>query len=202
MIFDMDIMTCSSATSLGCNRLSPNLKKISAIALFGIFLFNTTGYYLLFLAEKMEIKEEIREEINAGYIDEQETTITLARSELSKVEFDDGGEEIIYKDHLYDIVKTAESSTAITYYCINDSAEESLFSALEKHIDVNVAAGRPLKDNNGAKKILDNSVKVYFLANSPFKFEQIMSTVTFPSAPAICLSAKKQKTIQPPRIFC
>lgn len=165
-------------------------------------MFNTAGYYVVFVAEQMQVKKEIRAQINSGYMNGSlTTTITINRSELSKITFYEDGQEMRYNDNMYDIAKTTEAKNAITYYCINDSKESSLFAQLDKHISTHVAANKPLKDN-GSKTSLDNVIKIYFSTKNSFTFDQIGTVVHFTPVHTVCLSAQKQNSTPPPPEFC
>jgi hypothetical protein len=178
------------------------LKKLVIISLLGIFLFNTAGYYVVFLAEQMQIRNEIRSQINSGYYDKSFTSvITVNKTALSNVEFFDDGNEMIYNGARYDITKKTETDSEVTLYCINDLKEESLFASLDKHIDTHVAANKPLKDNS-SKKITDNIVKVYFTPVTTFNFYRTAASLNPIPAGNDCLPAEKQKSTPPPPEFC
>ncbi|MFL5764969.1 MAG: hypothetical protein ACJ77K_13580 [Bacteroidia bacterium] len=177
------------------------MKKLGIIALLGIFLFNTAGYYLVYLAERMEIKNEIRSEINAGNYDRAFTSvITINKADPAKIELSDDGSEVRYNDAMYDVVKTTETANEISYYCINDSKENSLFATLNDHISTHIV-NKPIKDH-GAKKISDDIVKIWFPADNTFNFNQSVDTLTPIPVVADCLSAEKQKSTPPPPEFC
>ena len=178
------------------------MKKIGIIAFLAIFLFNTAGYYVVFLAQQVQIKSEIRSQINSGFYDEELTSvITINKADLSAVEFFDEGEEMRYKGSMYDIVKKKESAKEITYYCINDSHEESLMARLDSHIKTHVSDNKPLK-HNSPKKMTDNIVKIYFTAVADFHFYQTIVPVDYLSAANACLPAEKQNSTPPPPEFC
>ena len=167
-----------------------------------IFLFNTAGYYVTFLVEQIVIKNEIRSQINSGYMDDASTTIiTIGKAEKSKIVFYDENEEMRYNDRMYDIVKTIETKNTITYYCINDFKETSLIAGLNDHINTHVASNIPVK-NNGSKKITENVIKVYFSSVNSFTFSLIPTNVRFSGKNIIYVSAQKQNDTPPPPEFC
>jgi hypothetical protein len=177
------------------------LKKTGIIALLCIFLFNTAGYYVVFLTQQMQIRSEIRSQINAGYYDKNFTSvITLNKSELRNVEFFDDGNEMEYKGSRYDIARKTESNENVTFYCINDSEETSLLAKLDNHISTHVAA-KPIKDNS-SKKLTDNVVKIYFMTDNSFHLYQADAASEFIPAGSDCLPAEKQKSTPPPPEFC
>lgn len=154
------------------------------------------------MAKRVQIKNEIRAQIHSGYLNPQLTSVlTFEKSELNKLEFFDGGKEFRYNGNMYDVAKTTETETMITYYCINDSKEMQLFANLDKHIKNHVSADKSSKDN-GSKKTSDNVVKVYFSTLESYNFLQTGTSICFLPVNAMCLSAQKQNCTPPPPEFC
>lgn len=138
------------------------MKKILAIFLLAIFLFNYMGYFIASKVALKEAKREMRFALRAGIIDEKLTVlITIPKKEMASVLFVDEGKEIIYKGELYDIINRTESKNAVTFKCINDKNEEQLLSNLEDHITSYVGTPASPKSSNG-KKIGQNLVKLYY----------------------------------------
>ncbi|MBL0328081.1 MAG: hypothetical protein IPP64_01350 [Bacteroidetes bacterium] len=165
--------------------------------MLSIFLFNTVGYFLVFVAQKKQIKKEIRAQINSGYLNESLTAIlTFSKLELNKVEFMDEGKEIRHNGKMYDIVKYTETETTISYYCIDDSKENSILSYLDNHVKSHVGGGKPVKDGK-SNSMKDNVIKVYFSTENNFYFMQNETTVNFFPVETFCLSSKKKKDIHP-----
>ena len=178
------------------------MKKAAVISLLVVFLFNSMGYYIVFKAEQWQIKSEVRSQIRSGFENDSQLKITISRAEFSSIELNDNGQEINYKGHLYDIARISETANTITYYCINDSKEESLFATLDQHINSNVAANKPVK-NNDTKKITDNVVKVYFSPKNSFDFNSFgTGGIDFPKVNTFYISAQKQNSTPPPPEFC
>jgi hypothetical protein len=128
------------------------------------------------------------------------TTITINKSEKNKIKFYGDNEEMMYNDHMYDIAKTSETETTITYYCINDSKETNLIASLDDHINTHVAANKPLKDN-GSKKITEHVVKIYFATKNTFTFDLTTKQTDFAEQNMMYVSAQKQNCTPPPPEF-
>jgi hypothetical protein len=141
------------------------MKKIASLFLLSIFLFNTVGYYIAFKTVQLAVKKEIKSQIKSNLAIKELTMITINKTDLSTIDWKDGGKEMVYKDEMYDIVRTTETPVSITYYCINDRKEKALFANLDEHINAHISADKPLK-NSGSKKLVEHVVKLYF-CNEP-----------------------------------
>ncbi len=136
------------------------MKKAASLFLLSIFLFNAVGYYFVYKAAQYQIKYEMQSEIKQGADNNEFETLTISKNNLHYVEWLETGKEMRYNNKLYDIVKCTETSSAVTFYCINDTKEESLFANLEEHINTHIA-GKPTKNEN-QKKSIGNIIKLYF----------------------------------------
>jgi hypothetical protein len=145
------------------------MKKVAAIFLLSIFLFNTVGYYIAFQAVQYQIKAEVKSEIIKGLPIDKLEIVIISKNNLSKVEWFENGDEMEYNGNRYDIVKITKNETSTTYYCMNDKQEEQLFSNLDNHINTHIAANKPVK-NQAAKNLEKSVVKVYFQSKQFLKF--------------------------------
>jgi hypothetical protein len=152
------------------------MKKAISIILFSIFLFNTAGYFIAFKALQYQVKNEIESQIKSGLTIEQLTNITIDKKDIGAIEWEESGKEMVYRNERYDIVKTTETATSITYVCINDKKEETLFANLDEHVNTHVA-NAPLK-NSHQKKLADHVIKLYFSSEQLIAFH----TTQLPSA--------------------
>ncbi|MGZ4054856.1 MAG: hypothetical protein ACXVPU_19140 [Bacteroidia bacterium] len=179
------------------------MKKAGIILLLFVFLFNTIGYYIVFKAEQWQLQDEISAQIRSGSIpdsDPRVTKIIINRSELKNEGISENDDEITYKEHLYDVAKVIKNKTSITFYCINDTREESLLAGLDNHIQTNVA-NLPVKDQ-GSKKATDTIIKVYFSTKAEFSFASVSSDYAFSPVNSFYLSAQRQTATPPPPEFC
>lgn len=154
------------------------MKKTVAIFLLSIFLFNTAGFYLIFKATQYQIKSVIQNEIRSGFDSPELETLIIPKTNLAGIEWLESGKEMRYHDQLYDIVKSVETSTTLTFYCINDTKEKALYSKLEDHINTHVISTNPVK-NNSSKKLIDTVVKLYFSIQNSFSLFQNESNIKY-----------------------
>ncbi|MBN8696885.1 MAG: hypothetical protein J0L87_10155 [Bacteroidetes bacterium] len=180
------------------------MKKIIAIFLLFIFLFNSIGYYAVFKFSEYQIKKTAKRAVFANLDDSQYEIITINKNDLDKIEFKDDGKEIIYKDQLYDIGKKTETETEIVLYCINDKDEEALISSLKTHIDNHIAFFKTKKSSSGQKKNSDSSSLKIYLKNKQDSnvFHENTEQSYSKQKNIIYISALKEISTPPPESGC
>lgn len=137
------------------------MKKVAALFLLSIFLFNTAGYFIAFKVFQYRIQKEIKAEIKQQIDPSELTTIIIDKKNIEKINWVKKGKEMFYEGGLYDVVRSTEDATSIIYFCINDKQEELLFANLEDHINTHIASNKSTK-NQDHKKISDHVIKLYF----------------------------------------
>ncbi len=173
-------------------------KQITALFLLSIFLFNTMGYFVAFKVAQYQIKSDIISEINMGIPTSAESIITISKNDLAKIEWQENEKEMIYEGKRYDIVKTKEDKNSITYYCINDKQEETLFANLDDHINTHVITNKPIK-NNSPKNLVNDVVKIFFTNQQQFNFKTSVNTISFFQIKEDYISASIKTNSPPPR---
>ncbi len=59
---------------------------------------------------------------------------TFRIADLNNIEWEEEGKEFWLNGNLYDVVKKQETADSITFHCINDKQEKTLFANLEELI--------------------------------------------------------------------
>ena len=165
--------------------------------LLTIFLFNVAGYFIAFKIEQYQIKETIESEIKSGINTEDLTLITISKTDPSAIQWTEAGKELRYNDAIYDVVKSQETATTITYYCLNDTKEESLFANLDDHINTHVIANNTHKNS---KKSIDNIVKLYFLSKQKIETISVATSSSYLPFHLIFSSTIIEKNAPPPEL--
>ena len=126
-------------------------KKIISILLLILFLFNVSGYFVVFKLRQYNAREEMKTRIKQNLRDEEMEVIIIQNSEINSplsdfcfIEED----EFRYKGNLYDIVRKKTEGSNTVFYCINDKQEEKLFDGLNEHIKRNTDQNTPTKDKS------------------------------------------------------
>ena len=150
------------------------MKRTASVILLFIFLFNTIGYYSLFLILNSENKAEIAQMMQSG---QHLETVRIHKSELKNVVFTEGEEEFSYKGEMYDVKEISAEGDYVIFYCISDHTEKQLLAGLQTHeknnTDPNSSPGK--KPNNSLK---NTDLFLHQITLTPDK----SSAFVFPSA--------------------
>ncbi|MFA4851576.1 MAG: hypothetical protein WC599_03565 [Bacteroidales bacterium] len=146
------------------------MRTVFSILLLILFLFNVSGYFVVFKLMRYNARKEMKAYIKQNLRDDEMEIVVVPNSEIgasgSGFRFVEEN-EFIYNDKLYDIVKKKTDGNNTIFYCINDKQEEKLFAGINEHIkrntDQNLPAGRqgtPAKDksNNLTKSIVKEAL--------------------------------------------
>ena len=136
------------------------MRKVVPFLLLFIFLFNTMGYFIVFKCSRFYIKETVENAIEDGVDAQFLTSITVQKNEIHELEWTDEN-EFRYKNDFFDVFKKVEHVSAVTYYCLDDTKERNLVSALDEHILKNVIGDKPLKNNSEKSPNLYESIKLF-----------------------------------------
>ena len=145
-----------------------------------------------------QAKKEIESEISSGIIQDGLAAITINKSDNSEIVWTESEKEMQYKGNLYDVVKSTETETTITFYCIDDKKETTLFANLDNHIQTNVIANKPVSNS---KKMVEQVVKLYFPTISTTNFTALSSNRIFSSSTIIYTSTLIEKNAPPPEFI-
>jgi hypothetical protein len=114
----------------------PVVKKLLAIAVLALFLFNTMGYFFVFRINQSYIRNEVKEIIKSGNLKANYTLLKIANPasnpDFKKTETD----EFVYFGRMYDVVSERSKGDTTYFYCINDKQEEELiagFQSIQKY---------------------------------------------------------------------
>lgn len=174
------------------------MKKTLTLFLLSIFLFNTIGYFLVYKVAQYQLKDEVKLEIKSGIDSDELKILTINKNDLKNIEWLESNKEMRYNKQLYDIVKSTETSSAITFYCINDIKEESLIANLDEHINTHIAANKPVQNQ---KKIVDIVIKLYFSNVHSAKFNVVVLNTTQFSSTNLIYSSTLIEADSPPPEF-
>ena len=153
------------------------MKKIALFSLLAIFLFNSFGYYIVFKVSQSQARKEIKSRIKLGLPSQELASIVFSKKDIKNIHWLKKDKEFFYNNKLYDIVKTDESSTSITFHCISDEQEQFLFAKLDEHVQVYISNDN--RKDSGSKKLKEHVIKIYFMHtdehiayknSSPFEF--------------------------------
>lgn len=138
------------------------MKKLIFIALTSIFLFNLGGFFIVFKYQQSAIRKEIKKQIKEGVPEDELTIIKQTSENFDELVWIKPKKEFTYKGTMYDVVrKTIEDNGDVTYYCINDTQETTLFVNLDNQVKKNMDAR-----NNGKNPFQHFFQTLFFVENS------------------------------------
>lgn len=108
------------------------LKKITALLISVLLLFNAAGFLLIFKIQQEIIHENVKERISNNLRNDSQLLIIIKKSDLkngsSRIIWEKEYKEFRYKGKLYDVIKYKESDGKLYLYCWNDYQEEELYN--------------------------------------------------------------------------
>ena len=176
------------------------MKKLpGAIVLILILIFHFSGGNLLFHIQRQRIRKEIKTRIKQGVPKSEMRvfTFSLKGGDLKNLQWHED-HEFRYEGHMYDIVHRKTVGDSITFYCINDDQETTLFAHLDELTQKKSASG-PARKNN---ELISQGLSLFYLTGHEIHlppcitfFKQITNPYIFPE------SAWKLVTDTPPPRF-
>lgn len=173
------------------------LKRATIFILISTFLFNISGYFIAFKVLQYQVRKEIKSQIKLQLSTSDLTTIVINKAEKKAILWEEENKEFYHKGALYDIVKSSETRDSIIYHCINDKQEEILFDNLEEHINRYVTTDEFAK-NRSAKKLINPSIKLYFVNSVSLVCEYCYVDTIFSSKQPTYTSAVIEINSPPP----
>jgi hypothetical protein len=109
------------------------MRKYITFIFIIIFVFNISGYYLLFHILQDNIKNEIEIKKREGVKEKYLSLIIIPISKASDISWIETNKEFKYKGNMYDVVKKSIVKDKIYLYCINDTKEKQLIENYNKN---------------------------------------------------------------------
>ncbi len=109
---------------------SDTTRKILILAVLLLFLYNTTGYYLLFELRKSQIRKEIRAQMKKKPT--EIVTLRIANPEQDPEFKRIHSREFRYRNEMYDILHQKKEGGVTVFFCIHDKKETRLFNSLSR----------------------------------------------------------------------
>jgi len=111
------------------------VKKILSVISALVFLLGAAGYYVGFTAADREVKDEMRASIQSASDKKNIVWLSFSPTQMAnEVRFIDNG-EFIYNGKHYDVIISKNIDGKISYQCVSDDRETSLFSWFKKNLD-------------------------------------------------------------------
>ena len=186
--------SCTHVTS--SLYLCPLMKKLFAIFLVALFLFNTVGYYFVFSYNQYTIRKEIHCLIRTRYFEGScimlQISTPLLNSDFKWLETG----EFRYKGVLYDVISEKSVGQITTFHCINDKQEEKLIAGLSHSQEFAFGQNNPARTKH-ATAMLYHVIKLALVENRWNYSPQVPMEISFFN-PINLLSSVLRPPISPP----
>ena len=140
------------------------MKKLFAIILVVLFLFNTVGYYFVFSYNQFTIRHEIHCLIRSRYFEGSCITLQIT-TPLSNPDFKWLNQsEFRYKGVLYDVCSQKTVGIVTTFHCINDKQEERLIAVFHHSQEFAFSQNNPSRAKH-ASAMLYHVIKLALVEN-------------------------------------
>ncbi|HEY6082071.1 MAG TPA: hypothetical protein VIU45_01360 [Chitinophagaceae bacterium] len=176
------------------------MKKICAILLFSLFLFNLWGYYLLFISLRYRADRQLETRLDAGMYNSRETILLktflpLPYSPDSK-DFERAQGEMVYQGLHYNVVKRRIFRDTLYTVYVRDPYKNRLYRKINEMVGLFTCAPAPSSRNAHA---WDNLLKEYLpiIPLHSFQTEGFASQLFFPGIPG-CLPCVAHTVLGPP----
>ncbi len=127
------------------------MKKTIAIFFLVIFLFNVGGYHLIFLALKIQAKNDLLHRLDAdAYSSEEVVILTLPITlpySIHSPEYERAMGEVEHHGEFYHLVKQKVENDTLFMICVKDQEQTRLQSSMEEYTSLTQALPANTKQN-------------------------------------------------------
>lgn len=131
------------------------MRRVIAIALLGLLLYNSFGYYLLFAYQRQEARALALMQMPESMYEVIKIKVALYTS-VPDTDFEKVNEELTYGDHTYQIVKKRIKNDTAELYYFRDYHQE----ALQKTFN-DIVLSQTQDDNPGHHQPFKNLLKSF-----------------------------------------
>ena len=175
------------------------MRLLTGIFLTGLVLLNLSGFYIAFVFEQADIRQEMAANITHTS-NEHRQTLKFDNKDFSKLLFNDDGKELALDGKLYDVVSIEHVGNLVKIIVEYDSTETNLVGIFDS-----VFSGQQNNSRNSSpvKNIISHFQQNYVVSHQVFKVASINNAAIHqlvnPSHPLSCFVAFK--LAPPPKLF-
>jgi hypothetical protein len=153
------------------------LKKILAIGLLLVLVFQLVGGYILFKIWQRQMKTQAKQQILAGLPPQSLNLLIISPSQQKTLEWEDE-REFRYQGNWYDVVRTETHDSLTYYYCYLDTQETQLITQFSYLLDLEAFSQRnfPQATKNIFKKIIEEPAYFYLWQ---YALAQVLGQVSY-----------------------
>ena len=154
------------------------MKKLFAIILVALFLFNTAGYYFVFSFNQYTIRREIHNLIRSGHYNSSCITLRIANPDTDPEFKWVDVREFRYKGVLYDLCSEVTDGSVTILKCFNDKEEDELISSFNHTQESNFGNKAPGRTKHAAA-MLHHVITIAILDLPTEQSPPILTKITF-----------------------
>lgn len=167
------------------------MKRIFSILVLILFLTHFAGFYIYFVVQLKQVRQEMRSQLRNLPTEELELlTLTSEEFQIARVE----EHEVKVDGKMYDIARVEKQDNTILVYCLHDAAEDNLLAFLNKILSL------PLKDSHVPNGILHFYSLNYLPAHWSFIVPEAMLTTPFTAYTEMISEYSSAIAVPPPKV--
>ncbi len=176
------------------------MRRIIAYILLLSIFYQCAGYILVYKANFMLCKKEMKRKIKAGLSESELTYFTFSITDFKNLDWLNR-KEFRHQNTLYDVVKKINTENdSVKVACINDTQESVLFANLNEHIN---SFSDIQKDGKPSTKILLKLLKIQAITNNPVSgYVNTLKVKTYFFNHLFIDNNWNKSSIEPPELGC
>ena len=99
-----------------------------------VFIFDMTGYLMVFKFHQSHIRKQIKQQIKNGISEDELQLFSISHKEYNQLEWVREDIEFRIGANMFDIVRNERTADSVYLQCVNDKEEELLFAQLDEMI--------------------------------------------------------------------
>ncbi len=107
-------------------------RKHVCVLLISAIIFNIFGCQIMFFAFQQKIRNEIRQQILSGILQEKLTLIVASSKNETNIIWTRPNKEFSFHGEMYDVVRVEKNNHHCYYYCLSDHKEKQLIANYQK----------------------------------------------------------------------
>ena len=135
------------------------MKRVFAVLVILLFLFNMMGYYFVFRYNQYVVRYEMKRLIKAGYFEDSYIVLKIVNPSLNPDFKRVNKGEFRYKAKLYDIISENTTGNITIFQCINDKNEEKVLAGFHHYFELTSCQNNPVKARH-AQAMLYHVIKL------------------------------------------
>lgn len=166
------------------------MRKLIALILFSVFLFNLAAIPVWFHITRFMIREDMEQKIKENLDESELTVLTVTEKEFSRLHWTRAQKELEYNGNMFDVVRIQSSNHKKLIYCLSDRRE--------KHLLVQYKAHQKNRKKN-RQRISQTEYNKYFPTKHRYLFSSLANKILYPDTRSRILMERFSPPLPPPK---